>query len=71
MAQVGCRVVKVFAPSGLELQQAGFRNLLKVRYLVISDIHGNYEALQAALEAAPFDRVLCLGDLVGYGAKPE
>jgi predicted phosphodiesterase len=42
-----------------------------VRYLVISDIHGNFEALQAALEAAPFDRVLCLGDLVGYGASPN
>ena len=42
-----------------------------MRYLVISDIHGNFEALQAALEAAPFDRVLCLGDLVGYGASPN
>ena len=41
-------------------------------YLVISDIHGNLEALEATLAAAgPYDRVLVLGDLVGYGADPN
>jgi predicted phosphodiesterase len=42
-------------------------------YLIVSDIHGNYEALQAVLENARgrYDRILCLGDLVGYGADPN
>ena len=43
-----------------------------MRYLVISDIHGNLEALEATLEATDdYDRVLVLGDLVGYGADPN
>jgi predicted phosphodiesterase len=45
-----------------------------VRYLILSDIHANLEALEAVLEAAPassYDRVLVLGDLVGYGADPN
>jgi predicted phosphodiesterase len=43
------------------------------RYLVLSDIHANYEALEAVLEDARgrYDRILCLGDLVGYGADPN
>jgi diadenosine tetraphosphatase ApaH/serine/threonine PP2A family protein phosphatase len=43
-----------------------------VKYLIISDIHANLEALEAALQAAgSFDKVLVLGDLVGYGADPN
>lgn len=43
-----------------------------MKYLVISDIHANLEALEATLEAAsPYDRVLVLGDMVGYGADPN
>lgn len=43
-----------------------------MRYLVISDVHANLEALEATLAAAPsHDRVLVLGDLVGYGADPN
>lgn len=38
--------------------------------LLISDIHANYEALQAVLEI-PHDRVLCLGDVVDYGPDPD
>jgi len=43
-----------------------------VRYAVLSDIHGNIEALQAVLAdaAAQADAVICLGDVVGYGADP-
>jgi diadenosine tetraphosphatase ApaH/serine/threonine PP2A family protein phosphatase len=43
-----------------------------VRYAVLSDIHGNLEALRAVLaDAADLaDDVLCLGDVVGYGADP-
>jgi len=43
-----------------------------MRYLIISDIHGNLPALQEVLNHAPsYDGVLCLGDLVGYGASPN
>jgi diadenosine tetraphosphatase ApaH/serine/threonine PP2A family protein phosphatase len=45
-----------------------------VRYLILSDIHANLEALEAVLDAAPegtWDRVVVLGDLVGYGASPN
>jgi predicted phosphodiesterase len=45
-----------------------------VRYLVLSDIHANIDALEAVLQAAPpdtYDRVIVLGDLVGYCAEPN
>ncbi|HKC57766.1 MAG TPA: metallophosphoesterase, partial [Vicinamibacterales bacterium] len=43
-----------------------------MKYLVISDIHANLEALDAVLAAAgPYDHALVLGDLVGYGADPN
>lgn len=42
-----------------------------MKLLVISDIHGNWAALQAVLKAeADADRILCLGDLVDYGPEP-
>ena len=43
-----------------------------MRYLVISDVHANLEALDAVLAAAGHhDHALVLGDLVGYGADPN
>lgn len=43
-----------------------------MRYLIISDIHSNLEALKAVLQQlTDFDQLLCLGDLVGYGASPN
>ena len=41
--------------------------------LILSDIHGNLEALEAVLADARghYDRIVCLGDLVGYGADPN
>ncbi len=44
-----------------------------MRYAVISDIHGNIQALDAVLETIQgldVDQLYCLGDIVGYGAKP-
>jgi diadenosine tetraphosphatase ApaH/serine/threonine PP2A family protein phosphatase len=45
-----------------------------VRVAVVSDIHGNLAALESVLDAvderAP-DALWCLGDLVGYGARPN
>jgi predicted phosphodiesterase len=45
-----------------------------MRYLVLTDIHANLEALDACLaDARPrgFDHTLVLGDLVGYGGDPN
>ncbi len=40
-----------------------------MQLLIISDIHGNLEALKTTL-AIPYDEVICLGDLVDYGPDP-
>jgi predicted phosphodiesterase len=45
-----------------------------VRIAVLSDIHGNLHALEAVLESIGRDEpdaVWCLGDLVGYGPRPN
>jgi len=45
-----------------------------MRYLVLSDIHANIDALEAVLADAArvgYERVVVLGDLVGYGAEPN
>ena len=44
-----------------------------MRYLILSDIHANWEALDAVLSqaASRYDRILCCGDVVGYGADPD
>ena len=44
-----------------------------MRYLILSDIHANIDAFDTVLEHATgrWDRVLVLGDLVGYGAEPN
>ncbi|MCQ9206748.1 MAG: metallophosphatase family protein [Omnitrophica bacterium] len=42
-----------------------------MRYGIISDIHGNLEALEAVIHALSRERIdkyLCAGDIVGYGA---
>ncbi|MGJ4954435.1 metallophosphoesterase family protein [Bradyrhizobium sp. HKCCYLRH2015] len=41
---------------------------------IFTDIHANRQAFAACLEAARArgaDRLICLGDIVGYGADPE
>jgi protein phosphatase len=40
-----------------------------MRYLILTDIHANIDALDAIDES--YDRLLVLGDLVDYGAAPE
>ena len=45
-----------------------------MRFLILSDIHGNIDALDAVLARTPpdtYDRLLVLGDMVGYGANPN
>ncbi len=44
-----------------------------MRTAVISDIHGNLEALQAVLahiDEQSVERIICLGDIIGYGPNP-
>ncbi len=45
-----------------------------MRYLVLADIHSNLDALNSVLKEAEkigFERILCLGDIVGYGPEPN
>ena len=44
-----------------------------MRYLILSDLHANRQALDAIVQetAGRYDEALCLGDLVGYGADPN
>lgn len=46
---------------------------MRMRILVLSDLHANATALTAALGAVKdrWDRVVCLGDVVGYGPDPN
>ncbi len=43
-----------------------------MRYLILSDIHANRQALDAVVRhsAGGYDGIACLGDIVGYGADP-
>jgi predicted phosphodiesterase len=60
----------------LEPEHGGFAfksHMEPKRFAIISDIHGNLEALTRALEVIDEERVddiVCLGDTVGYGANP-
>lgn len=42
-----------------------------VKVAVLSDVHGNLEALDAVLREAEGMELFCLGDLVDYGAQPN
>lgn len=45
-----------------------------MRIAILSDIHGNLDALQkvlADIDASEVDEMVCLGDCIGYGPEPE
>ncbi len=45
-----------------------------MKFAVVSDIHGNLEAFQTTLEYLHqhhISKIICLGDLVGYGPNPN
>ncbi len=43
-----------------------------MKFLVVSDAHGNRFGLEATLNCGrDFDEIICLGDIVGYGAHPN
>lgn len=41
-----------------------------MKILLISDLHGNYEALKAIISKETYDEIFFLGDAVDYGPKP-
>lgn len=43
-----------------------------LRIAVISDIHSNLEAFDTVIRNLPqYDKLICLGDIVGYGPQPN
>lgn len=47
---------------------------MSVKRAIISDIHGNLEALNAVLEdiqSQDIEQIYCLGDVIGYGPNPR
>jgi len=45
-----------------------------MRYAVISDVHSNLEALQVVIDdfkKENVDKVICCGDIIGYGPNPK
>ncbi|MBI2855181.1 MAG: metallophosphoesterase family protein [Chloroflexi bacterium] len=46
-----------------------------MRYAILADIHSNLEAFQAVIEdlsrRGGYQKILCLGDIVGYGPDPH
>ncbi len=44
-----------------------------MRFLILSDVHANLTALEAALAESKgkWDKAICLGDVVGYGPDPN
>ena len=42
-----------------------------MKYLILSDIHGNLEALEEVLARHVDKQILVLGDIIGYGADPK
>jgi diadenosine tetraphosphatase ApaH/serine/threonine PP2A family protein phosphatase len=43
-----------------------------LKVAILSDIHANWQALEAVLrDCPPVDETLCLGDVVGYGGDPK
>src|SRR5271167_5270085 len=53
---------------------ASGRRFPPVRRALISDIHGNLEALEVVLsdiKSQGMTEILCLGDIIGYGPNPR
>ena len=49
-------------------------NYFDMRIAIISDIHSNLEGLEKTLDLIKkrtIDEIICLGDIIGYGANPN
>ena len=50
---------------------SGYRRAVLLKALLLADIHSNLEALEAIFaDCGAFDRIWCMGDVVGYGPDP-
>src|ERR1700737_5281193 len=51
----------------------GLQSASPMRFLILSDIHANFTALDTSLAAVQgrWERILCLGDIVDYGPDPN
>src|ERR1043166_4148839 len=66
----GARMLRVAAPAPLTPRTVSSPPLPTA---IISDVHGNLEALDAVLadiKSRGIDRTICLGDIIGYGPNP-
>ena len=66
----------LLAGSGVSISCAWFgrREVCRLLYAVVSDLHANLPALEAVLadiERRTVDQIVCLGDVVGYNAHPN
>ena len=44
----------------------------RLKIAILSDIHANWQGLEAVLaDCPPVDETICLGDVVGYGGDPK
>jgi diadenosine tetraphosphatase ApaH/serine/threonine PP2A family protein phosphatase len=69
--QAACYLISLKARAGTGAMMAAEDN---VRLAVFADIHANRQAFSACLDVARArgaERIICLGDIVGYGADPE
>ena len=61
-------------PDAGKFHRHGSEKCAPMRYGIVSDVHANLPALEAVFEAlrrAGVEKVLCAGDIVGYGANPN
>ncbi len=42
-----------------------------MKIAILSDIHGNFDALSSVVPYLEVDEIVVLGDMIGYGAQPE
>lgn len=42
-----------------------------MKYLILSDVHSNIQALNKIIETEKYDQILFLGDIIGYGGDPQ
>lgn len=62
-----------FLPSYVDRRTTVAKGAEALRRAIISDIHGNFEALQTVLDhiaGQSVEQVCCLGDIIGYGPNP-
>src|SRR5260370_5332409 len=69
---VRCRSPRRHAANPLRSHLSAAVREARLKIAIFSDIHANWQALEAVLrDCPPTDETLCLGDVVGYGGDPK